>query len=111
MGVIKYWSQKINDIRKIILIVCFKQCSQDELKQKTVLSIFACPQNKEEIDSRTNSHPTNRKQMLFLSHLSAVCLPERATLRCFYACTKLLTDDYFSQQMSLSTVTYLIKLA
>ena len=79
--------------------------------EDSIVNFCMCPQNKEEIDARTNSHPTNRKQMLFLSHLSTVCLPERATLRCFYACTELLTDDYFSQQMSLSTVTYLIKLA
>ena len=75
------------------------------------LNFCICLQKKEEIDALTNSHPTNRKQMLFLSHLSTVCLSERATLRCFYVCTKLLTDDYFSQQMSLSTITYLIKLA
>ena len=78
--------------------------------ENSIVNFCMCPQNKEEIDAFTNSHPTNRKQMLFLSHLSTVCLPERATLRCFYACTKLLTDDYFSQQMSLSTVTHLIKL-
>ena len=49
--------------------------------------------------------------MLFLSHLSTVRLSERTTLHRFFACTKSLTDDYFSQQMSPSTVTHLIKLA
>ena len=75
------------------------------------LNFCICLQKKEEIDALTNSHPTNRKQMLFLSHLSTVRLSERTTLHRFFACTKSLTDDYFSQQMSPSTVTHLIKLA